>query len=89
MEDVNQVITLVDDNGNEIDFFFLDVIEYDGKEYAALIPVDESEDGDEVTILEAKRNADGEFDGMIGISDEAVLNAVFELFIKNYNEDED
>ncbi|MBS7306909.1 MAG: DUF1292 domain-containing protein [Eubacteriales bacterium] len=89
MEDVNQVITLVDDNGNEIDFFFLDVIEYDGKEYAALIPVDESEDGDEVTILEAKRNADGEFDDMIGISDEAVLNAVFELFIKNYNEDED
>ena len=89
MEDVNQVITLVDDNGNEIDFFFLDVIEYDGKEYAALIPVDESEDGDEVTILEAKRNADGEFDDMIGISDEAVLNAVFELFIKNYHEDED
>lgn len=89
MEDVNQVITLVDDNGNEIGFFFLDVIEYDGKEYAALIPVDESEDGDEVTILEAKRNADGEFDDMIGISDEAVLNAVFELFIKNYNEDED
>ena len=89
MEDVNQVITLVDDNGNEIDFFFLDVIEYDGKEYAALIPVDEREDGDEVTILEAKRNADGEFDDMIGISDEAVLNAVFELFIKNYNEDED
>lgn len=89
MEDVNQVITLVDDNGNEIDFFFLDVIEYDGKEYAALIPVDESDDGDEVTILEAKRNADGEFDDMIGISDEAVLNAVFELFIKNYNEDED
>ena len=89
MEDVNQVITLVDDNGNEIDFFFLDVIEDDGKEYAALIPVDESEDGDEVTILEAKRNADGEFDDMIGISDEAVLNAVFELFIKNYNEDED
>ena len=89
MEDVNQVITLVDDNGNEIDFFFLDVIEYDGKEYAALIPVDESEDGDEVTILEAKRTADGEFDDMIGISDEAVLNAVFELFIKNYNEDED
>ena len=89
MEDVNQVITLVDDNGNEIDFFFLDVIEYDGKEYAALIPVDESEDGDEVTILEAKRNADGEFDDMIGISEEAVLNAVFELFIKNYNEDED
>ena len=89
MEDVNQVITLVDDNGNEIDFFFLDVIEYDGKEYAALLPVDESEDGDEVTILEAKRNADGEFDDMIGISDEAVLNAVFELFIKNYNEDED
>ena len=89
MEDVNQVITLVDDNGNEIDFFFLDVIEYDGKEYAALIPVDESEDGDEVTILEAKRNADGEFDDMIGTSDEAVLNAVFELFIKNYNEDED
>ena len=51
--------------------------------------MDESEDGDEVTILEAKRNADGEFDDMIGISDEAVLNAVFELFIKNYNEDED
>ena len=65
------------------------MVQYDGKEYAALIPVDESEDGDEVTILEAKRNADGEFDDMIGISDEAVLNAVFELFIKNYNEDED
>ena len=45
-ETESALITLTDDEGNEVEFEFLDVIEYDGDEYIVLIENDE--DADEV-----------------------------------------
>ena len=36
MENEGALITLTDDEGNEIEFEFLDVVEYDGDEYIVL-----------------------------------------------------
>ena len=78
------LITLTDDEGNEIEFEFLDVVEYDGDEYIVLIENDE--DADEVVIL--RINAlDEETEEYISIDDEEVLQTVFEMFKKQYKGD--
>ena len=52
-EDESNIVILNDEEGNEIRFEFLDLIEYDSEEYVVLLPVDdegENDDG-EVVIL--------------------------------------
>ena len=57
MENINEIlpeeeniITLTDEHGNETQFEYLDVIEYQGKEYLILMPADE--ESSEIIILE-------------------------------------
>lgn len=80
--DDDSIITLTDDEGNEVDFLLLDVVEYDEKDYLVLLPMEdeETEEGaeEDVLILQAVRSGDEET--YIGIEDETVLNAVFGLF---------
>lgn len=84
MENEGALITLTDDEGNEIEFEFLDVVEYDGEEYIVLIENDE--DADEVVIL--KINAlDEENEEYVSIDDEDVLQTVFNIFKKKYEGD--
>ena len=47
MENEGTLITLEDEEGNEVEFEFLDIVEYDGEEYIVLIENDE--DADEAT----------------------------------------
>ena len=84
MENEGALITLTDDEGNEVEFEFLDVIEYDGDEYRVLIENDE--DADEVVIL--KINAlDEENEEYVSIDDEEILQTVFDMFKKKYEGD--
>lgn len=76
----DDVIVLKDENGQEIEFEYLDTIEKGGKEYIVLLPledVEEEEEG-EVVILQVKE-VDGE-EEFLPVEDEAELNAVFEDF---------
>ena len=84
MENEGALITLTDDEGKEVEFEFLDVIEYDGDEYIVLIENDE--DADEVVIL--KINAlDEETEEYVSIDDEEILQTVFDMFKKKYEGD--
>ncbi|MGN0502164.1 MAG: DUF1292 domain-containing protein [Ruminococcus sp.] len=84
MENESALITLTDEEGNEVEFEFLDVIEYDGDEYIVLIENDE--DADEVVIL--KINAlDEETEEYVSIDDEEILQTVFDMFKKKYEGD--
>ena len=77
--DEDSIITLTDDEGNEVDFLLLDVVEYAEKDFLVLLPLEDEEDEeDNVLILQAVRN--GEEETYVGVEDEAVLNAVFSLF---------
>ena len=46
MEDKADIIETVDEEGNPISFKLFDVVEYEGKEYAMLLPLDEEEGDD-------------------------------------------
>ena len=51
MNELDNIIALKDEDGNDVEFEFLDLIEYDGTEYVVLLPMEESDEAYEVVIL--------------------------------------
>ena len=76
-EEESSIITMTDENGADVDFEYLDCIEYEGKEYLVLIPAEE--DSNEIVILEVEP-VDEENENYIAVEDEAVLAAVYQIF---------
>ena len=83
-EEDMSVITLTDEEGNQVDFEFIDLVEYEGKEYIVLLPTDEEEQ-EQVVIYEVVP-CDDETEPYKGIESQEVLEAVFEIF-KDRNQD--
>ena len=79
-EELDNIIILNDENGNEVKFEFLDLMEYEGEEYIILLPTEEGEDNDEVVILKVEDTDDED-------SDEDTLNAVFEIFKEKFKDE--
>ena len=82
-EESSSVLTLTDENGVDIDFEYLDCIDYEGKEYLILMPV-ESEEA-EIVILEVQP-VDEENENYIAVEDEAVLDAVYAIFKEKFKD---
>ena len=82
-EEEVSILTLTDDNGNDVDFEYLDSIEYSGKEYLVLMPMEE--EATEIVILEIEP-VDEENENYLAVEDEAVLNAVYGLFKDKYKD---
>ena len=53
-EEMDNIIVLNDEEGNEVEFEFLDLIEYEGEEYVVLLPAEETDDAGEVVILQVE-----------------------------------
>lgn len=88
MNEYENVVTLTDEDGVEVDFEILDVVPYQGGEYAVLLPVDDASDVVDAVILEVLTSGeDDEEDMLQGVEDPAVLDAVFGLFMER-NKDE-
>ena len=86
MEDNNTIITLIDEAGKEVDFDLLLTFGYEGKRYAAMIPLDEVESvaEDEVVILEIIKEGNGE--NYRTLENKILLNEVFEEFLARFEE---
>ena len=82
-EEESAVLTLTDENGEDIDFEYLDCIEYQGKEYLVLLPAEE--EAMEIVILEVEP-VDEENENYLAVEDEAVLNAVYEMFKEKFQD---
>lgn len=78
---MGNIIALNDENGREVHFEFIDYIGYKDKVYIVLIEEDPS--ADEVTILEVEDGVDEDDERYLNVDDNAVLQAVFEIFKKN------
>ncbi len=81
-----ELVTLVDDEGNEVEFELLDVIEYENEEYVLLI--ENNEDAEGVIILKIE-SLDDETENYVGIDDEEILSNVFETFKEKYKDEFD
>ena len=90
MENENQfteeeatILTLTDENGVDMDFEYLDCLEYQGKEYLILIPADAEET--QVVILEVEP-VDEENENYLAVEDEEILDAVYAIFKEKYKD---
>ena len=82
-EEETSIITMTDENGAEVDFEYLDCIEYEGKEYLVLIPAEE--ESNEIVILEVEP-VDDELENYLAVESEEVLNAVYAIFKDRYKD---
>ena len=83
MEEEESILTLTDEHGDEIQFEYLDCIEYEGKEYLILMPLDE--ESNEIVILEIQP-VDEETENYVAVEDEAILDTVYGIFKERYKD---
>lgn len=91
-EELDNIVVLNDEDGNEVKFEFLDLVELDDEEYVVLLPVTENgeEDEGEVVILKIE-DTDEETDeeSYVSVEDEDTLNKVFEIFKDKFKDEFD
>ena len=86
----DNIVVLNDEEGNEVQFEFLDLVELDDEEYVVLLPVTEEgeEEEGEVVILKLEdTDEDSEEESYVGVEDEEILNKVFEIFKEKYKDE--
>lgn len=89
----DNIILLHDEDGQEVKFEFLDLVELDDEEYVVLLPVSEEgeeDDDGEVVILKLEDTDDeSEEESYVGVEDEEVLSKVFEIFKEKFKDEFD
>ena len=87
-EEVDNIVILNDEEGNQVQFEFLDLIEYNEEEYVILLPVEDeiSEEPGEVVILKVESTSEDE-ESYVSVEDEEVLNNVFEIFKEKFKDE--
>lgn len=92
-EELDNIVILNDEEGNEVKFEFLDLVELDNEEYVVLLPVTEEgeEDEGEVVILKLEDTDDenSEEESYVSVDDDETLNKVFEIFKEKFKDDFD
>lgn len=89
-EELDNIVILNDENGEEVKFEFLDLVELDEEEYVVLLPVTEEgeEDEGEVVILKVEdTDDDSEEESYVSVEDEEILNKVFEIFKEKFKDE--
>lgn len=82
-EEETSILTLTDENGEDVDFEYLDCITYQEKEYLVLMPTDEPET--QIVILEVEP-VDDENENYLAVESEEVLDAVYSIFKEKYKD---
>ena len=80
--DDDELFTLTDEDGNEIKFEFLDLIELENENYVVLYPVDN--DNEEVVILRVQET-EGDQDEYLSV-DEKTLQSVYAIFKEKFKD---
>ncbi len=88
MDDEN-IVVLVDENGEEVEFEHIDTVEMNDNEYVVLAPLDNDDpdqEDEEVIILKVEHSEDGE-DSFVTIEDDDELDDVFNEFQNRMEEE--
>lgn len=90
-EELDNIIILNDEEGKEVKFEFLDLVELDNEEYIVLLPAEEADDDaeGEVVILKIEDSENEEEESYVSVEDEEVLNKVFEIFKEKFKDEFD
>ena len=87
-EELDNIIILNDEEGNELQFEIIDLIQIDGEEYVVLLPTagEEDEEG-EVVILKVEYTDSEDEESYVSVDDQEVLNKVFEIFKEKFKDE--
>ena len=91
-EELDNIITLNDESGNEVKFEFLDLVELENEQYVVLLPVLEEgeEDDGEVVILKVEdSDEDSDEESYVSVDDEDTLMQVFNIFKEKFKDEFD
>ena len=78
----NDFVTLIDEDGNEVEFEHIDTVEYEGVTYLAFIPAELSVEEDaEVVIMQVVTDENGE-ELLEGVEDADIADAVFNIVME-------
>ena len=78
----NDFVTLIDEDGNEVEFEHIDTVEYEGVTYLAFIPAELSVEEDaEVVIMQVVTDENGE-ELLEGVEDDHIADAVFNIVME-------
>jgi uncharacterized protein YrzB (UPF0473 family) len=86
------IITLTDEEGKEVDFYVVADLDYKGKLYSIVQPVEELEEleSDEVLIFEVDHDPKNDEDAIFTlVEDEKLLQEIFDEYIKVSEEEEE
>ena len=87
-DELDNIIVLNDENGDEVPFEFLDLIDLNGEQYVILLPIEEeSEDNGEVVILKVEDTDSEDEESYVSVDDEEVLNTVFDMFKEKFKDE--
>lgn len=95
VEEEIEIITLTDENNEDMDFELLDEIDYEGKRYVVLLPPVEDVEGEEdnedeeVLILQVEDNGNEENESYVFVDDDDILSAVFDIFKEKFKDEFD
>ena len=81
-EEEESTLTLIDENGEEQTFDYMDCVELDGKEYLVLMPAEEP---NHIVILQIEP-VDEENENYLSVDDETTLNAVYSMFKEKFKD---
>lgn len=85
-ESEKQMIETVDDEGKVVNFELFDIVEFEEKEYALLLPAESSDDYEEVVLMRLTK--EGEEYLFEAIDDDDEFSKVAE-YIENMEEEDD
>ena len=91
-EELDNIIVLNDEDGQEVKFEFLDLVELDDEEYVVLLPISEDEqdaDGEVVILKLEDSDEEAEEESYVGVDDEEILSKVFEIFKEKFKDEFD
>lgn len=81
-----QLIETIDDDGKVVNFELFDIVEFEDKEYALLLPAESTNDDDEVVLMRLTK--DGEDYLFEAIEDDEEFDKVAE-YIENLDDDDE
>lgn len=85
-DDEIETIILNDENGEEVEFEFMDLISYEGEDYVVLLPVEDCEEAGEVVILRLEESGKDE-EAYVSVDDESILMTVFNIFKDKFKDE--
>lgn len=83
------IITLVDEDGNEVQFEIIGQQQMDGNTYVALLPADTDIESDEWEYVVVKYVEDEEGGSLVSVDDDAEYEKIADIFDKFFSEEID